>query len=538
MTTPTSDELPGTGRPGVVASATPAPLADGGGSAPPQWFSKVPAISYVRRIQMSEPVRAGETTHIGAEVERILGYGPDEFLHDADLWAARIHPDDLGLVFGAWRRTSEVGSRYHLAYRMVARDGRLVHVHDSASVEEEPGSGIRSWCGVVVDVTADRQTVPALREAEAKYRLLVEQIPAVTYIDEVPEDDPTDLTPVYISPQLERLLGYAPHEWLADPDLWNQVTHPDDVDAAENGARRAFEDGSPLSIEYRMVARDGRTVWVREEASLYRDEDGAPKFWQGIYIDITDLKRAQNELQGALSRERDAGDRLRAADEVKNTFLQAVSHDLRTPLAAILGLAVTLAQESIDLTDDDVRDLANRIASNARKLDRIVADLLDLDRLSRGIMEPKLEDTDIGSVVRELVAQLDIAKDRTVVLDIEPVTIPADTSKLDRIVENLLANSVRHTPARTDIWIRTRAHDGGALIIVEDDGPGVPAELREAIFEPFRQGPSSSDHSPGAGVGLALVARFTDLHGGRAWVEERPGGGASFRVWLPGPRAA
>jgi PAS domain S-box-containing protein len=466
---------------------------------------------------MSDPVRAGDTTHIGAEVERILGYGPAEFILDPDLWAARIHPDDLGLIFGTWRRTSEVGSRYHLAYRMVARDGRLVHVHDSASVEEEPGSGIKSWCGVVVDVTGDRQTGPALREAEAKYRLLVEQIPAVTYIDEVPADDPTDLTPVYISPQLRRLLGYAPHEWLADPDLWNQVTHPDDVDAAETGARRAFEDGSPLSIEYRMVARDGRTVWVREEASLYRDEDGAPKFWQGVYIDITDMKRAE---------------------ELKNTFLQAVSHDLRTPLAAILGLAVTLAQEGIDLTDDDVRDLANRIAGNARKLDRIVADLLDLDRLSRGIMEPKLADIDIGAIVRELVAQLDIAKDRAVVIDIEPVTIPADTSKLERIVENLLANSVRHTPAGTDIWIRTRAHDGGALIIVEDDGPGVAAELREAIFEPFRQGPSSSDHSPGAGVGLALVARFTELHRGRAWVEERPGGGASFHVWLPGHQAA
>ena len=121
-----------------------------------------------------------------------------------------------------------------------------------------------------------------------------------------------------------------------------------------------------------------------------------------------------------------------------------------------------------------------------------------------------------------------------VVLDVEPVMIPVDTSKLERILENLLANSVRHTPAGTDIWIRTRAKEGGALIVVEDDGPGVPEELREAIFEPFRQGPSNSQHSPGAGVGLALVARFAELHRGRAWVEERPGGGASFHVWLPG----
>ncbi len=96
-----------------------------------------------------------------------------------------------------------------------------------------------------MDVTADRETGPTLREAEAKYRLLVEQIPAVTYIDEVPEDDPTDLTPAYISPQLERLLGYAPHEWLADPDLWNQVTHPDDVDAAEAGSTPVVRGRQP-----------------------------------------------------------------------------------------------------------------------------------------------------------------------------------------------------------------------------------------------------------------------------------------------------
>jgi len=83
-----------------------------------------------------------------------------------------------------------------------------------------------------------------------------------------------------------------------------------------------------------------------------------------------------------------------------------------------------------------------------------------------------------------------------------------------------------------------RAHDGGVLIVVEDAGRGVPAELRETIFRPFEQGPERSAHSPGVGIGLSLVGRFASLHGGRAWVEDRPGGGASFRVWLPdGPPA-
>ena len=502
--------------------------------APAAWFAHVPAIAYVRWIEETDLLGSSRTIYIGPQVEPILGYAPSELLEDPHLWTSLIHPDDLGRVLATWRRTNEVGERYHLAYRMIARNGRVLQVLDQAGVAEDPETGTRSWHGVVVDVTADGSTGSELRDAEEKYRRLVEQIPAVTYIDEVPEDDPTDLIPVYISPQIERLLGYLPEEWIRDHYLWERVTHPDDVDAADAGGRRAFEEGTPLSIEYRMIARDGRTVWVREEASLFRDEDGAPKFWQGVYIDITALKRAEEEQNSALLREREASGRLRALDEMKNTFLQAVSHDLRTPLAAILGFAVTLEREDLELDESEVRDMATRIASNSRKLDRMVADLLDLDRLSRGIMEPNLENTDIGALVRDLVEQLDIAEGRSVVFEIEPVTIPVDPPKLERIVENLLANTVRHTPPGARVWVRTRAQDGGALITVEDDGPGVPGELHEAVFEPFRQGPSPSSHSPGAGVGLALVGRFAELHRGRAWVEDRPGGGASFHVFLPG----
>jgi signal transduction histidine kinase len=120
-------------------------------------------------------------------------------------------------------------------------------------------------------------------------------------------------------------------------------------------------------------------------------------------------------------------------------------------------------------------------------------------------------------------------------MDIDQVVIPVDPSKIERIVENLLANTARHTPSNAHLWVSVRTHDDGALIKVEDSGVGVPAELREMLFEPFQQGPEAPQHSPGVGVGLTLVRRFAELHGGRAWIEERPGGGASFQVFLPGP---
>ena len=169
-------------------------------------------------------------------------------------------------------------------------------------------------------------------------------------------------------------------------------------------------------------------------------------------------------------------------------FLQAVSHDLRGPIAAILGLASTLERPELSLSDDDARDLASRIVSNARKLDRIVSDLLDLDRLERGVLTATFVPTDIGAVVRELVAGADVVAGRRLDLDTAPLTMPADVVMVERIVDNLLRNAVRHTPGDSRIWVRVERMDDGALITVEDDGPGVAPEDRARIFEAFHQG--------------------------------------------------
>jgi signal transduction histidine kinase len=119
-----------------------------------------------------------------------------------------------------------------------------------------------------------------------------------------------------------------------------------------------------------------------------------------------------------------------------------------------------------------------------------------------------------------------------VLYDSPPLPADVDPPKVERIVENLLSNASRHTPSDRRIWARVERTDDGILLTVEDEGDGVPDDLKDAIFEPFRQGPGPATASPGVGVGLSLVARFAELHGGRAWVEDRPGGGASFMVIL------
>ncbi len=232
-------------------------------------------------------------------------------------------------------------------------------------------------------------------------------------------------------------------------------------------------------------------------------------------------------------REQDTADRLREVDEMKTTFLQAVSHELRTPLTAVGGYAEVLRRYQGELSGDRTELILDRLQENAQKLERLLADLLDVDRLSRGIVHLNREPTDVGAVARDVGDHLDGAH-RLVHVRTEPVEVPADRAKVERIIENLIANALKHSPPGTNVDVTVEAVDRGALITVDDQGPGVPDDLKEEIFEPFRQGPTARDDAqPGTGIGLSLVARFVELHAGRTWVEDRPGGGARFRVLLP-----
>jgi signal transduction histidine kinase len=244
---------------------------------------------------------------------------------------------------------------------------------------------------------------------------------------------------------------------------------------------------------------------------------------------------ATDRLAVALERERAAAEHLRALDEQKSAFLQAVSHDLRTPLASVLGISLTLQRSRGRLPEGETADLLGRLAVNARKLDRILTGLLDLDRLDRGIVELRRERVDLAGLVAGVVSEAgeELLEAHPVSLELAPAQVLADAAKVERIVENLLANAARHTDPGTPIWVRVAPGDRGALLCVDDAGPGIPAEQRESIFRPFNRGLGGATYAPGSGVGLALVAQLASLHDGHAWVEDRAGGGASFRVLLP-----
>ncbi len=237
----------------------------------------------------------GPLAYIGPEIEELLGYPREEWLRRPGFWRSILHPEDRERVLRASARADRSGEPWSAEYRLLARDGRTVWVRDEAVLVRDERTGVPYWHGVLLDVSHQKATEQALRESEARYRALVESIPAIVYLA-APDDDRKSL---YVSPQVEEILGYTQREWLEQPDIFMEVLHPDDREPTLAAHDRHNETGEPWSMEYRLIAADGRAVWFHDEARLVRDEAGRPLFWQGVRLDITRQKRAEEDLRRA-----------------------------------------------------------------------------------------------------------------------------------------------------------------------------------------------------------------------------------------------
>ncbi|MEX0833061.1 MAG: PAS domain-containing protein [Actinomycetota bacterium] len=225
----------------------------------------------------------------------VLEFEPGKVVPGNDVWADRIHPDDRERVFDAFNRAVEgKDNAWTAEYRLLLPSGKVTTVFDKGLIRRDEDGHPTRVLGTFNDITERKQSEEQLRETEAKYRNLVERIPAATYLEH--EDPAADrlLRMVYMSPQIESITGYAPNEYIEDA-VWEKILHPDDRNRVLSQDLSSTKTGEPFATEYRLVHRDGRTVWVHDEAIILRDEGGA-RSWQGFMIDITARKLAEQEL--------------------------------------------------------------------------------------------------------------------------------------------------------------------------------------------------------------------------------------------------
>jgi signal transduction histidine kinase len=271
-------------------------------------------------------------------------------------------------------------------------------------------------------------------------------------------------------------------------------------------------------VEVRLLHCDGSDVWVAVRASVVRNDSGRALYVLQIIEDIREVREAETAR--------------REIDQLKDRFLRVVSHDLQNPLLTITHLANLVDREPCGV--EIHHEAARRIAAQAARLQHMVARFLDLERLYHGSVVSARRATDIAALVSRVVQHCD-ASEHPVAVEVAPLVAAVDPDQVEHILENLLENAICHTPPDTPIVVRIDETYEGLHIRVEDAGPGVPDHLKESVFELFRTGEPAVVRT---GVGLWIVVRFAELHGGRAWVEDRPGGGASFHVFLQVPPEA
>jgi len=463
-----------------------------------------------------------------------FGYTPEDFLSGGLDYAAVIHPDDRDRVVEEVRAWTERGSdMLQCEYRLLTKDGAALWVDGRSSVERDADGRIVRFQGVVLDVSDRKRAEAAARATEIRFRTLVSQIPAITYVAGPAGDSPAR----YVSPQVETILGVSPAAWLADPRAFPAHVHAEDRDRVMAAFDAAHRTGAPISLEYRMLHRDGGIRWVHDEARLIADEPGAPSMVLGVAIDISDRKQAEEAL-------REAKHAAEAANQAKSEFLAQMSHEIRTPMNAIIGMTDLALDTRLD---GEQREYLELVKISADALLDVINDILELSRVEARKVElepaPFAPRTLVEQTVRILAVRagqkhlaLEAAVDPRV-----PDVVIGDAGRLRQILINLIGNAVKFTDRGRVRLEVDREHTGdgapcdapGTPIVlrfaVRDTGIGIPPDKLGTIFDAFEQGDRGTRRRfGGTGLGLTISRRLAEMMGGHIRVESTPDVGSVF----------
>jgi len=341
----------------------------------------------------------------------------------------------------------------------------------------------------------------------------------------------------FVSDHVETMLGYSREEWLATPNFWLQIVHPEDRERAAAEATAIFASGKGGSSRFRWMHKDGHEVWVEARSIVVSDETG-PAGMRGVTMDITPAVRAETERAELLRRESHARQEAEEASRLKEEFLATVSHELRTPLNAVVGWSRLLRSGQLDA--DGATHAIEIIERNALMQKQIVEDLLDVSRIVTGKLRINTQPVDLLLVIHAAIDAIRPAAEAKEIdirthFDAPDLIVRADVERLQQVFWNLLANAVKFTPAHGTIEVHLRQQDSLAEVLIEDSGPGVPPDFLPRIFERFSQADGSSTRKHGGlGLGLAIVRHLVELHGGTVSASNRDeNGGAVLTVSLP-----
>ena len=342
---------------------------------------------------------------------------------------------------------------------------------------------------------------------------------------------------IFSTPKCNELFEISSHEIFTYRSFIN-ILHPEDVARVEEELNESKINGKEFKIEYRVIYSDGNIHWIAARGKTFLDTEGRPKNMMGLVRKITDNKLANEELSKIYDREKKARSEAEEANRAKDFFLAVVSHELRSPLNAILGWSKILLTKQVD--DATKKNALETIEKSARSQAKLIDDLVDSARVSSGKLRLELRPINLYEIIKTVYfSQRPTADARKINLefntDQENIQVFGDSIRLQQIFTNLLTNALKFTPEGGSIKINIQTEEESVEVSVEDTGQGISAETLPNIFQQFQQGDNKTRRSQtGLGLGLSIVKILAEKHNGQI-VAESPGIGlgATFTVTLP-----
>lgn len=342
---------------------------------------------------------------------------------------------------------------------------------------------------------------------------------------------------IYSTPRCNELLGISTYQNL-DYDSFIEVVHPDDREDTNDALRQSRAKGTRYEVEFRVLCPDGVIEWICAEGKSFLAETGEPQRMMGVLRKVTHQRLAAEELERATERERNAREEAVEANRAKDFFLAFVSHELRSPLNAILGWSKILLTKTVD--DATRRNALETIERSARVQTKLINDLVDSARVASGKLRLEYHPTDLAEIARvSFEAQRPAAEAHNLnfVFNAGDGAVPVfgDAGRLQQVFTNLISNAIKFTPEGGSVEVTVQGGPEHATVTVKDTGHGIAPESLPYIFRQFSQAEAPrSKNNGGLGLGLSIVKILVEKHGGTVWVESPGlGRGSEFVVMLP-----
>jgi PAS domain S-box-containing protein len=425
-----------------------------------------------------------------------------------------MHPDDLARADANFRRARATGEPFQDEIRLRRADGEYRWHMYWTEPSRQPDGSITGWVAVSIDIDDRKQIEESLRRSEERLRLAQVAARMGTWEWDILRNT------VMWSEEMERLYGLEPGRFGGTLEAYLGLVHAEDRADVEQSIQALLREGH-RDLEHRVVRGDGSLRWLSDRARLFYDDQGTGIRAIGVGIDITERKEFEQELA--------------RANAVKDEFLGLVSHELKTPLTTVVGLASILSRRMDTLDATTRAEAAEQLFRDAERLQALIENMLVLARLERTPLEP--EPILLQHLVPNAVALHKRRHPQREIRTHIPVDLPpveAQATWVEQVLHNLLGNAEKYTPREAPVTVEVAVGDGFVEVRVVDEGEGIDQDEAEAIFRPFYRSARNRDTAHGAGLGLAVCKRLVELQGGSVRAARRADGpGTVIAFTLP-----